>query len=397
MASEPMTADPRDAGFGDPGFSGAGFGGGGYTQEPAAPETQSASGGVLATTFWAIASLGVFVGALVWAYGLGVRNPADVPALQAAAESYKARPAEAGGLIVPERDRAIYDAVSGAEPTDPEFARSTSSPERPTPADIAAAGRDVSSDALVALVADAVRDRDAPANRRVVDLDFFDVRPGSTGATLTPTRPEYPANLGRGAEPLPPGARTDDPTAEEDTTAAAARVVDRLASAGGGASTTESVRGDAPPAPAPSGGIAFETPPAADGAAEETATAPAPASRDATAGAPAASPAPVEAAPTPAPVPAPVSTPAASVDGRIYQIQLAALETPADVRTRWGQVQSAHRDLLGRMQLDIQPVSVGGAELFRLRLDGAADRGAAARVCSELRSRGVDCFVALKR
>lgn len=392
---------------------------------------QSGVANVLATTFWAAASLGVFVGALIWAYGLGVRNPADVPALRAAVESYKRPPADPGGLRVPDQGRNIYSEVSGAAATPAAPARPTDGPERPTAEDIEVAAKEIGSDAFVALVAEAARDKDAPARKRVVDLDLFEIRPGSTEA-LSPTPPAYPPNIGRGSEPLPPNAAGADaapkpsaarpapspraagaPSADEivtDTTGAAARS-DRLASVSAPAPRAETPPSAGPETPErgvdapPSNAAAGEAPPSNDapaaaevppGAATESASATPPAAAPARDATPAGAPGGVALSPAPAPSPAPRAA-AVSPDGRAYQVQLAALESVADVKRRWSQIRRSQGALLDGLSLDVQPVTVGGSELYRLRLDGVGARENAARLCSELRKRGVDCFVAVKR
>ncbi|MEO1329967.1 MAG: SPOR domain-containing protein [Pseudomonadota bacterium] len=361
----------------------------------------------LATAFWAAASLGVFVGALVWAYGLGVRNPADVPALRAAADGYKRAPAEAGGLTLPDQNRRIYSEVSGARPAELGAATPTSAPERPTAEDIDLASRDVGSDAFVALVSDAMRNQDVAERRQVLELDYFEVRPGATGG-LSSEPPAYPPNVGRGSEALPRNAAGADPSAAVEIVPAPKDSLAALAAAtpvGAGADADAPPSNDAPAAAETptaleveqGSGASFATPPASAPPAsveESASTAPAaPAPRAPETGAETSE----AAAQASAPQSAANRTVAPASDGRIYQVQLAALESVDEVRKRWAQIQRSQGDLVAGMSLDVQPVSVGGAELYRLRLDGVGERTDAAQLCSELRKRGQDCFVAVKR
>lgn len=76
------------------------------------------------------------------------------------------------------------------------------------------------------------------------------------------------------------------------------------------------------------------------------------------------------------------------------QIQIGALPSPDQVHQRWFALQQRNPDLLGGLQLDIQPVTTGaGQQLFRLRAGPLADQRAARSLCAALQARGVDCFV----
>lgn len=91
-----------------------------------------------------------------------------------------------------------------------------------------------------------------------------------------------------------------------------------------------------------------------------------------------------------APQPQPQAAPA--VRGGA-QIQLGALPSPDLVQQRWFLLQRSNPDLLGGLQLDIQPVTTGaGQQLFRLRAGPLLDFGSARNLCAALQARGVDCY-----
>ena len=101
------------------------------------------------------------------------------------------------------------------------------------------------------------------------------------------------------------------------------------------------------------------------------------------------------AAPTPATAVAP-RRPAAVIPAQPpgdAQVQLGAEGSPEEVRRKWNALRSAHPDLLGRLGLQVLPVSVNGGQLFRLRVGPLPDGPSAAQLCDQLQYRGVPCFV----
>lgn len=76
------------------------------------------------------------------------------------------------------------------------------------------------------------------------------------------------------------------------------------------------------------------------------------------------------------------------------QVQLGAMPTPDLVRTRWRELQGRNPDVLGTLGLQVLPVRTAqGQELFRLRAGPLPDSQTAARLCDQLRFRGIECFV----
>lgn len=384
--------------------------------------------GALATTLWAGGTLGVFVAVLVWAYGLGLRNPAEVPALSPLSGDWRSAPAaeERGGRVIADQGVTAYSAIGeAAEPaTAPEPARQST--PAPSASDIDAAralaeGGDapIGSEGMLAMVSDAGRKNDQMSRARVLDLDL--IAPRSGAAVSLESRPDFPPNVGRGSEAPPQRVVTHH--AEPPAPAAAIEPRSTPAPATPAARAAE-------PASAPAGAEAGE-PPGAETAAIAVAPAPdaaqpppeeaaradaAPAERAPEETARVAAPAPAAVAPQPeaaAPAPPParpaagdgVPRPDANEEqaaietadlGRVWQVQVGALNSEALAEARWSELQDQHRDLLGSERLDVQTVSIGGSQLYRVRFGAFESRSQASGVCSALAERGVECFPANK-
>jgi hypothetical protein len=160
----------------------------------------------------------------------------------------------------------------------------------------------------------------------------------------------------------------------------------------------------AEPAPAPSASV-----PGATNGATGTMAAVAPAPP------PTAAPPALTPAPAPAPVvappaePAPVTTkPVAPANPAVAAIpavptpakpagaaavQFAALKDKTAAEQAWARLNKLHGDLLGALKPSIEPVTVNGAKLYRLRAVGLADLKAAGTLCAKLKERKQDCTV----
>ena len=76
------------------------------------------------------------------------------------------------------------------------------------------------------------------------------------------------------------------------------------------------------------------------------------------------------------------------------QVQLGAFPSPDEVRRRWADLKGRHRDVLGQLGLQVQPMRTGdGRQLFRMRVGPLRDGRMAAALCGTLQVRGVPCFV----
>lgn len=78
-----------------------------------------------------------------------------------------------------------------------------------------------------------------------------------------------------------------------------------------------------------------------------------------------------------------------------YRIQLAALRTHKRAETEWNRQKKAHPDILGALKLFVVRVDLGGDQgvFYRLRAGPLKDAAAAKALCGELAKRNVGCLV----
>jgi SPOR domain len=72
---------------------------------------------------------------------------------------------------------------------------------------------------------------------------------------------------------------------------------------------------------------------------------------------------------------------------------VAAVGNKLAAESAWRTLRGRHPDVLGPLPVSFDEVKVGEALLVRVQAGAFADRDAAARACSALRSGGTDCFV----
>lgn len=376
-------------------------------------ESQGGWMSVVTTLMWTAGSLAVIVGVMLWAYGLGARDPAEVPAL-AAGPDWRRAPAEheRGGLTVPGQEAQVYarygEAVQ-APPGDPELSIAQT---RPTNEDVAAAraraaalaeaqpgnlaaavddaplnAGEAPSDAVVDMVRRSAARPEASERAAVIDADLETPAAEATGDALggpLAARPGLPPNVGPGSAPPP----------EEAARELAEPIAERLAAA--------AVQLDQTPDPAPplaaSPGADAAVPSAASSAAAAAAEIEPDAAAPETAAAAPVSQTSPDAPPAPAPRPERavdrVAIAARDAGGQVFQVQLAALPTEESVRRRWRELVAQAPQLLGAYALEVQPITRGGSRLFRLRIGAFAERAEAARLCRQLRLQEIDCFAA---
>lgn len=82
--------------------------------------------------------------------------------------------------------------------------------------------------------------------------------------------------------------------------------------------------------------------------------------------------------------------------GGSYEVQLAAMKSQPEAEAVWKKVQTANKDLLGSLTVDIQRADLGAKGVFfRLRA-GPLDEAGAKNLCAELAKRNQGCIVARK-
>lgn len=338
------------------------------------PPTRRGLGGVVTTAIWTAVSLGAFVGAIAWAYDLGSRNPSEVPAFRDGGADWKVAPGDPGGWRAPDQESAAYAPFGESRELLDPSATLGPRPERPPESDLAAAARreqlvatppvdsrsNIDSASLSGVMREEGSRADPLARRAAIDLDAQPPLSRGDGDRIA-SRPDFPPNLGRNSETPPGNAVRSWP---------AGAGAESTNDAGGAAASLSATDSNLPP---------DAEPPAVEAAAAETAP-PKPAAR-------AATPKP----PSAAEIAAREQRAAAATVSKA-ELQLVALDSAGAVEKRWAELQAAHADLLGGQKMRIQPVDIGGTKLYRLRVTGFADRGAANALCGRLQAKGVECF-----
>jgi hypothetical protein len=280
----------------------------------------------------------VVVAGALWLFTRGGGDPADVPVISAEMTPEKVKPADEGGLQVPNQNVQVLD--NSGQSTEGETVLPP--PEQPvTPPEA---------------TAEAPQPAEPPA---VIDSDNATVIEDAPPVTA-PEPAEEPAPPTTAEAPAVPAPAAPEPTAEAPQ-------------------PTE----PEPAAPAVSATTPEPTPEPAVPAPQATATpeaAPAPE--------PAPKPAPTttqESAVTPPPAPAAVGS---------SRVQLAAVKSEDMAKAEWAKIQKAHPDLLGSLALTVESVDKNGTTFYRIQAGPLADRAAAKQLCASLKGQGQDCIVA---
>ncbi|MES1152798.1 MAG: SPOR domain-containing protein [Dongia sp.] len=281
----------------------------------------------------------VIAGGGAYAYLKAQHTTGPVPVITADTSPEKVKPADEGGMQVPNQNVQILDTINGQQ-SDQGAEKVLPAPEQPVapPAVNDAATAETTPPAPAPEPANdnapMVTDQPVPTVPAPPVPSASTPAPAVSELTQTqeaqPAAPQQPA-----AEAPKPAATTPEPSAAAPATTA-----------------------EAPKAPEPA------------------AEAPAPAKTQ-TAAAPAAA--------------TPTVQPAAGGNARI---QLAAVKSEALAKEQWAKFQKAHPDLLGALTLSIQKVVVNGADYYRIQAGPLSDKSAAKDLCSKLKAQKQDCLVA---
>ena len=106
-------------------------------------------------------------------------------------------------------------------------------------------------------------------------------------------------------------------------------------------------------------------------------------------------PAPVAAAspqPQAAPAPKQVEAPKPSVRPGSWVIQVGALESEAEAKTRLNEARDHARAILGKAEPFTEAVAKGDKQLYRARFAGFVDKDTAEAVCKTLKRSELPCF-----
>lgn len=260
------------------------------------------------------------------------RDQGDVPIIRAEVTPIKVRPADPGGMEVPDRDKLVYGAING-EGAGSEVEHLLPPPEEPLP---------VPKQPEVAAVVDQTpepimpKSAPEPVEGQPMSLEPMALEPAkNTTKKAASTPPPPPPSSVPTSDAL--SATSEPPSAPKP-----------IATAPG----TETVAAPAPkPAPAPKATTQAKT--------QDTNLA----SRLPTAD--------------------------------TYRIQLAALRSQDRAEAEWKRLRKAHTDLLGKLGLSIVRVDLGEDKgiFYRLRAGPLANAEAAKSLCAKLSSRNVGCLV----
>ncbi len=75
-----------------------------------------------------------------------------------------------------------------------------------------------------------------------------------------------------------------------------------------------------------------------------------------------------------------------------WRIQIGAVGSDAKARSEFKRHQTKHKDLLGKLSLEVQNVKVNSKDYFRIRIGPLADVNAAKKLCDSLKKRSIDCI-----
>lgn len=274
--------------------------------------------------------------AALWGWTKIHRASKDVPVIAADSTPEKVKPADEGGLQVPNQNVQVLDNMDSNQPTTAEAETVLPPPEQP-----------------VTPPAPTVEEtQPAPEAAATETADNSAATVQDVPAIVAPEPPVVEA-------PAPDTTAADTTTMEQPATDQAAAAPEAPAPE----PTTTQEAATPTPVPEPAPAAAEQQPAAAT---------PEPAATQ-------------EAAIAPAPAPAAGNS----------RIQLAAVKSEAAAKEEWAKLQKSYPDLLGGLTLTVQKVDKGAAGIFyRIQAGPLADKGAAKQLCAGLKKRGQDCLVA---
>ena len=286
------------------------------------------------------------IGAWLWT---GSEKSAEVPVIAADATPEKVKPADEGGLQVPNQNVQVLENMSGA-PAPSQGETVMPEPEQPVTPPVASEAQTPSAEQAPAIVESTAPE--SGATSAAPEAPAVDAPPAPEAPLATSPLPEQTENAAADATAVPPSPQPASPAPQPAQTEPAA-----APTADGQAAATEPAPAAIQPVPAPA-----PSEPAQPAKAEPTAT--------------------QEAAVTPTP---PMGK---------SRIQLAAGKSEDAVKKEWAALQKAHPDLLGPLTLNIERVDKGASGVFyRLQAGPLADKAAAKKLCASLKQAHQDCIV----
>ncbi len=304
---------------------------------------------------WVSFAVVVIVGAGGGWYYFGDQLPMmeqekSVPVIRADITPVKIKPADPGGMDVPDRDKLVYDRLKG-EAAGTNVERLLPPPETPIPIP------------------------ESQLQGASSETDTALSEPSSETPPAPPSEPMVPetASAEQFAEPM---AAAVEPSAQPDENAPVPLEPSSAIESAQEPATPDTAAPVAPPPPAPVEPVE---------AAPVTPTPPEPVQP--------ATPTTQTAAETISQSQSAAS--ATTAQTKEYRIQLAALRTHERTETEWKRQKKAHPDILGGLELYVVRVDLGGDQgvFFRLRAGPLKDAESAKTLCAELSKRNVGCLV----
>ncbi|HEY4164650.1 MAG TPA: SPOR domain-containing protein [Dongiaceae bacterium] len=305
-----------------------------------------------------VAVLVIVVGAgWIFLHNRGMEGPP--PVITADTSPEKVKPADEGGMQVPNQNVQILDNLASGQPAATTNSESNATVLPPPEQPVAPPAGEQNTQASAA--------------------------PTAPSVTETPPAPPAPAtDQTQAAQPTAPTDQQQAGQSQPGQSQADQSQTDQA----GAASGIPSVSAPAIPsvsAPAvPASNSATATAPVAQTAAPEPAKAE-PATK------PAAKPAETQTAAAPATAPTTAPKPVSTGSARV---QLAAVRSEAAAKTQWAKLQKAHPDLLGALSLNIQKVDRSGVTYYRIQAGPLTDKATAKQLCAKLSALKQDCIVA---
>lgn len=287
----------------------------------------------------------------------------SVPVIRAEVAPIKIKPADPGGMDVPDRDKLVYDRLNG-EGAGTNVERLLPPPETPLP----------------------------------IPEGQLQGAATNAGEVMAEARPLVPETAAPEAETLTQ-QMTESATQQENVVDPNAPVPLQPSTVTEAAETATAPEAPPPPpAPVEPVEVAPVTPttlePAATTAQQETqAVAQSTQQATATQATPPSEPITPSAADTVIQSQAAASATTAAT--KEYRIQLAALRTHERAEAEWKRQKKAHPDILGALNLSVVRVDLGEDKgvFFRLRAGPLKDSASAKKLCGELAKRNVGCLV----
>jgi hypothetical protein len=91
--------------------------------------------------------------------------------------------------------------------------------------------------------------------------------------------------------------------------------------------------------------------------------------------------------------PEPKPTKPAAAAGKAFRIQIGSVSSNVQGKKFWDSQSAKHRDLFGKLSLNLQKATIKGKVFYRIQGGPLPDRAAATGLCQKLKARKIGCIV----